>query len=101
MEFRGQGNHDVRMALIERYEEVIDELGTPRPAWSDRVAALREGETTIEPGWMLRPILGDAVTTYGLYRVYGDGRIERDRRIERAERQRFRRAGEGDASLDV
>ena len=90
---RRQEVDEVRLALIERYEQVIEECGNDRPAWTDRLDALREGEITVEPGWMLRPILGDSIEPFGLYRVYGDGTVERDRRIERAELRRFRRAG--------
>jgi len=85
---------NVRAALIERYERLMHELATEHRAWTDRIDALRDGEITVEPGWMLRPILGDSIETFGLYRVYPDGRIERDRRIEGAEANRFRQAGQ-------
>jgi hypothetical protein len=83
---------DVRSALLDRYEELITQLPTLSRAWVDRANALRAGEITVEPGWMLRPILGETIEIFGLYRVYNDGRVERDRLIERAEKERFRRA---------
>jgi hypothetical protein len=83
---------DVRRMLIERYERLAEHaLG--RATWLDRIEALREGEISVEPGWMLRPIIGASIDRYALYRVYPDGRVERDRRIERAELERFRAAG--------
>jgi hypothetical protein len=79
----------VRSALLARYESLVAEYPNQR-GWIDRLEAVRGGDVLVEPGWMLRPILGDEVDTYGLYRVYPDGRIERDRFIERLELDRFR-----------
>jgi hypothetical protein len=83
---------DVRAALVDRYERMAAQaLG--REAWLDRADALRAGEISVEPGWMLVPILGESIEPFALYRVYPDGRVERDRMIERAELRRFREAG--------
>ena len=81
----------VREALLAKYESLAAQYSNQR-GWGDRLEAVCSGDVLVEPGWMLRPILGDDVDLYGLYRVYPDGRIERDRYIERIELERFRAA---------
>jgi hypothetical protein len=84
----------VREALIDRYSRIAGEFADiDHRGWSDRVDALRSGETVIEPGWMLRHVCDGDFDLFGLYRVDADGRIERDRHIERRHRERFRQAG--------
>jgi hypothetical protein len=53
------------------------------------------GDVLVEPGWMLASIGALDADPFGLYRVYPDGRVERDRHIERMELERFRAAGRG------
>jgi hypothetical protein len=80
----------VRFELARRYAEIAAQFpDAPNDGWRERLAAAAADDVLVEPGWMLRPIVGDDVDIHGLYRVYGDGRIERDRFIERQERARF------------
>ena len=93
---RPVGDEHVREALVHHYARLAAQYAGSRDrSWYDRLAAAMAGDILIEPGWLLRPIIGDDVDIYGLYRVYGDGRIERDRYVEHVERERFRRAGAG------
>jgi hypothetical protein len=82
----------VRALLLERYEALAQQY-PQRRSWHERLQAVCAGDVLVEPGWMLRPILGADVDLFGLYRVYPDGRVERDRNIERADLERFRTAG--------
>jgi hypothetical protein len=82
----------VRAALLAKYESIAAQW-PDAPSWTERVEAIRCGDVLVEPGWMLTDIVREPVDTFGLYRVYPDGRIERDRHIERVERDRFRSAG--------
>jgi hypothetical protein len=84
----------VRAALIAKYEALAAHYPEQR-SWADRLEAVCAGDILVEPGWMLRTILGEDADPFGLYRVYPDGRIERDRYIERIELDRFRAAGRG------
>jgi hypothetical protein len=86
---RGERDRRVRVELAARYAELAREY-PHRPEWWDRLEAVRAGDVLVEPGWMLAPIIGDGIDVFGMYRVYPDGRIERDRYIERAEERRFR-----------
>jgi hypothetical protein len=88
----------VRAALLAKYE-VLTATFPNRPRWHDRLEAVCVGETVVEPGWMLRDVLDD-VDLFGEYRVYADGRVERDRYIERIELDRFRTAGADDDEDD-
>jgi hypothetical protein len=93
----GVADHEVREALSRHYRLLAAEYaGSPHRCWDDRLAAAVDGDTLIEPGWLLRRIVGDQVDVYGLYRVYSDGRIERDRFLEHAERERFRSGSAAD-----
>jgi hypothetical protein len=85
---------EVRRSLISQYRELAAQYPDDRhDCWRDRLAAAISGETLVEPGWMLRRVLGDTIHIYGVYRVYGDGRVERDRFLEREDRERFLRGG--------
>jgi hypothetical protein len=79
----------VRAALAARYAELAREY-PQRPEWWERLEAVSAGDVLVEPGWMLRSIVDADIDVFGLYRVYPDGRVERDRNIERAEVRRFR-----------
>jgi hypothetical protein len=81
----------VRAALAVRYAELASEY-PQRRAWWDRLEAVCAGDVLVEPGWMLDSIVDEDIDVFGMYRVYPNGRIERDRFIERAEVQRFRHA---------
>jgi hypothetical protein len=83
----------VRDRLCARYRQLCAQFPDPA-AWGDRLAAIEEGDILVEPGWMLRPIVAFDVDIHGLYRVYPDGRVERDRYLERREVERFRAAGD-------
>jgi hypothetical protein len=84
---------EVRSALAERYAAIASQLSDERhTSWRDRLDAVVGGQVLVEPGWMLRPIVGDDVDIFGFYRVYADGRIERDRFLEQREHARHRGA---------
>jgi hypothetical protein len=79
---------------IGHYRELAAQHPDDRhDSWRDRLAAAIFGATLVEPGWMLRRVPGDTIDIYGVYRIYGDGRVERDRFLEREDRERFLRAG--------
>jgi hypothetical protein len=82
----------VRAALLAKYEAIVAQW-PDEPSWTERVEAICCGDVLVEPGWMLTDIVREPVDTFGLYRVYPDGRVERDRHIERLERERFLNAG--------
>jgi hypothetical protein len=82
----------VRAALIAKYEALVAQY-PDSGSWLERLEAVCVGDVLVEPGWLVRQILGDEIDPFGLYRIYPDGRIERDRNIERADLHRFRAAG--------
>jgi hypothetical protein len=83
----------VRGLLRARYRLVCEQFPEPG-GWLDRLSAVEDGDILVEPGWMLRHVVDDELDLFGLYRVYPDGRIERDRYLERREIERFRTAGD-------
>jgi hypothetical protein len=84
----------VRRALIEFYEPLARDFSdAEHRCWAERLEALRAGEIVVEPGFLLQHVIDEPLDVFGLYRVYPDGRVERDRHIERSERDRFRRGG--------
>jgi hypothetical protein len=86
-------DRQVRAALVDHYARMAGQYeGSTHRSWHERLAAATAGDILIEPGWLLRRIVGDDVDIYGFYRAYPDGRIERDRYVEHVERDRFRRA---------
>jgi hypothetical protein len=94
---RTPADPSVRPALIDCYSLIAQEFaGVDNPGWSERIDALRSGETVVEPGWILRRVCDGDFDVFGLYRVDADGRIERDRRIEQGHRDRFRRSRSAD-----
>ena len=73
-ELRTQPMPGVRAALLAKYQAIVAQYPDSR-SWFERLEAVCVGDILVEPGWLLKQVVGDEIDPYGLYRIYPDGRI--------------------------